>query len=82
MVMFLFWTRRDPKDLKILAQLIAAYSKVDAKKAEEASRQLPSPDDLVKGHAHFVTSRVIYRFVVMLAVFLLQVLMRLRLKPV
>ena len=56
MVLFLSWTRRDPKDLKILAQLIAAYSKVDAKKAEEASRQLPSPDDLVKGHAHFVTS--------------------------
>ena len=53
--MFLFWNRRDPKDLKILAQLIAAYSKVDAKKAEEASRQLPSPDDLVKGQAHFVT---------------------------
>ncbi len=26
--------RRDPKDTKILAQLIAAYSKFDAKKAQ------------------------------------------------
>ncbi|XP_064630339.1 signal recognition particle subunit SRP72-like [Lineus longissimus] len=34
--------RRDPKDMKTLAQLISAYSKFDAKKAQLISKDLPS----------------------------------------
>ena len=40
--------RKDPSDLKLKAQLISAYSKFNPQKAEEVSRQLPSPGDMTK----------------------------------
>ena len=47
--MFVTCFRRDPSNLKVLAQLISAYSLFDARKAEEMSRKLPSPDDMGNG---------------------------------
>jgi len=38
--------KRDPGNLKTLAQLITAYSTFDPKKAEAVSKSLPSPDKL------------------------------------
>ena len=43
--------RRDTGNLKVLAQLISAYSQFDAGKAEEMSRKLPSPDDMSGGES-------------------------------
>lgn len=38
--------KRDPSDMKTLAQLISAYAKFDPNKAQEVSKQLPSPDEM------------------------------------
>ncbi|XP_060577385.1 signal recognition particle subunit SRP72-like [Ruditapes philippinarum] len=40
--------KNNPKDSKVLAQLIAAYSKVDPAKAQKISRDLPSVDDIAQ----------------------------------
>ncbi|XP_045189095.2 signal recognition particle subunit SRP72-like [Mercenaria mercenaria] len=40
--------KNNPKDPKVLAQLIAAYSKVDPAKAQKISRDLPSVDDIAQ----------------------------------
>ena len=39
--------RKNPKDPRVLAQLISAYSKVDPAKAQKISRDLPSVDEVV-----------------------------------
>ena len=40
--------RNDPKDPKVLAQLISAYSKFDPAKAQKISRELPSVDEIAE----------------------------------
>jgi signal recognition particle subunit SRP72 len=40
--------KKDPEDMKTLAQLIAAYSKFDPKKAQSISKELPSPEELAQ----------------------------------
>lgn len=43
-----FKYRNNPKDPRVLAQLISAYSKVDPAKAQKISRDLPSVDDIAQ----------------------------------
>uniref|UniRef100_A0A8C5BC21 Signal recognition particle subunit SRP72 n=1 Tax=Gadus morhua TaxID=8049 RepID=A0A8C5BC21_GADMO len=38
--------KQNPKDIRMLAQLISAYSVVDADKAKSLSKHLPSPDSM------------------------------------
>ncbi|KAH3785074.1 hypothetical protein DPMN_163157 [Dreissena polymorpha] len=40
-----FHCRKNPKDPKVLAQLISAYSKIDPGKAQQVSRDLPSVEE-------------------------------------
>lgn len=46
--MFVFSCRKSPKDPKVLAQLISAYSKIDPAKAQKISRDLPSADEVAQ----------------------------------
>jgi len=41
--------RRNPKDLRVLAQLITAYAVVDPVAAQKVSRDLPSPEEMAQG---------------------------------
>lgn len=38
-----------PQDLRVLAQLITAYATIDPLKAQQVSKDLPSPDELAQG---------------------------------